>query len=398
MWRGLLATGLWAILAAGPLAQDKPLEPAKPAPPLSVKHWIQPREKPASNWQDLRGKMVVVEFWATWCGPCVEAIPHLNELSRKFRDRGVQFLSVTDEDAATVEKFLKKRPIDGWVALDTDHSMFDAYGVQGVPRTAFVDANGSLLSLSGVDQLTEAVLEEMLTGNVDSARRKLAARPSIEAGIRGTEDAQPATLEILIRPSKPGSSATQASPNRFAARGMDLKSALSSAYGISPTRIVMPEWQAGTTYDILVNVPKEKAARFSTVFQQALETAFGFHVRRETRELEVFVLVAPQAKTAAFHEPAGLAGISRSGKGSISMINMPVASLAYMLDRTSTLGRPVLDETGIAGKYDYAVHWDPQRPESVLSAVREQLGLELREARRPVEHLIVEPKSAPSKP
>jgi len=75
------------------------LEPLKPAPPLNIKHWIQPREQPPSGWQDLTGKVVVIEFWATWCGPCVAAIPHLNELSRKFQNRGVQIISVSDEEA-----------------------------------------------------------------------------------------------------------------------------------------------------------------------------------------------------------------------------------------------------------------------------------------------------------
>jgi len=94
--------------------------------------------------------------------------------------------------------------------------------------------------------------------------------------------------------------------------------------------------------------------------------------------------------------------MSRIEKGlvsaSASATAMPLGSLASMLEEV--IGRPVVDETGIAGVYDYELRWDPQKPESVLSAVREQLGLELREAKRPIEFLIVEPKPtpAPSKP
>lgn len=177
------------------------LEPLKPAPPLNIKHWIQPREQPPSGWQDLTGKVVVIEFWATWCGPCVAAIPHLNELSRKFQNRGVQIISVSDEEATTVEKFLAKRPIEGWVALDTDGSIFNTYAVQARPRTALVDARGNLLALADVDQVTDEILEQLLAGNVDAVRRKLPP-PSIETGIRGTDAAPLATLEVLIRPSK----------------------------------------------------------------------------------------------------------------------------------------------------------------------------------------------------
>lgn len=90
--------------------------------------------------------------------------------------------------------------------------------------------------------------------------------------------------------------------------------------------------------------------------------------------------------------------MSRLVKGLVSATAMPLDSLTSMLEEV--IGRPVVDETGIEGAYDYELRWDPQRPESVLSAVREQLGLELREARRPIEFLIVEPKPtpAPSKP
>src|SRR5437870_3097657 len=51
----------------------------------------------------LKGKAIVLEFWATWCGPCVDSIPHLNELVDKFAGRPIEFLSVTDEDSAVVE-------------------------------------------------------------------------------------------------------------------------------------------------------------------------------------------------------------------------------------------------------------------------------------------------------
>jgi len=67
----------------------------------------------------LAGKAVVLEFWATWCAPCVAAIPHLNELATQFKDRPVVFLSVSDETPSVVEAFLQKHPIDGWSALPT---------------------------------------------------------------------------------------------------------------------------------------------------------------------------------------------------------------------------------------------------------------------------------------
>ena len=62
MCRRLWAACVWAVLATGSLAQQKPLEPLKPAPPLSIKDWIQPREKPPSGWPDLSGRRVQLPF------------------------------------------------------------------------------------------------------------------------------------------------------------------------------------------------------------------------------------------------------------------------------------------------------------------------------------------------
>ena len=66
------------------------------------------------------GKPLLLEFWATWCGPCVANIPHLNQLAEQFEPRGVEFVSITSEDANTVERFLKTHPMRGIVALDSD--------------------------------------------------------------------------------------------------------------------------------------------------------------------------------------------------------------------------------------------------------------------------------------
>lgn len=67
------------------------------------------------------------------------AIPHLNELADKFKDQPVQFIAITDEEENVTVTFLKRKPIRAWVGLDTDKSMFKAYGVSGIPHTVIVD-------------------------------------------------------------------------------------------------------------------------------------------------------------------------------------------------------------------------------------------------------------------
>ncbi len=81
------------------------------APALDIEHWVQNgngKFKPVTKF--VNGKVYVVEFWATWCGPCIQSMPHLAKLQTEYADKGVQLISISDEDLETVEKFLD-RPV-----------------------------------------------------------------------------------------------------------------------------------------------------------------------------------------------------------------------------------------------------------------------------------------------
>ncbi len=373
-------------------------EPGKPAPSLGVEQWLQPPGRGETDWEDLRGKVVVLEFWATWCGPCVAVIPHLNELAKKFQGRPVVFLSLTDEEQARVTKFLQRRPIAGRVGLDSDRSVFDAYGVRGIPHTVLVDPNGTLIAATNPQDVTDAVLEEILAGKIAEARARLPKAfglsvLTLESGV----DSSPPLYEILIRPGKPAGSvrvSTSTSSKEFLAKGLTLRGLIANAYSLSWSRLVIPEDVGETTYDVRVTLPREYSESPNQVLQQALGPALGLHFRRETREVDALVLVAPNGRTPALRGSEG-GGSALSGRGKIEG-NMALSSLAWMLEHE--LGRLVVDETGIEGNYDFELTWDPDDPDSVFAAVREQLGLELRPAKRPIEFLIVEAAKSPAKP
>ena len=95
-----------------------------------------------ATWDALRGKVVVLEFWATWCPPCVKALPHFNSLADELKGKPVQFISITDEDKATVTAFLAQHPIHGWVGLNPTDSMFKSYAAEGRPLTVVIRPDG----------------------------------------------------------------------------------------------------------------------------------------------------------------------------------------------------------------------------------------------------------------
>jgi len=139
--------------------------PAQPRPTPAVKlKLLQAPQASLDGWSGLRGKLVVLEFWATWCDSCLEAQPHLNELAAQFKDRPVQFLFVTADAEKEVRRFLKTHRLSGWIGLDPDGSACEAFGVHGLPHTVVLDARGNVLGETYPEMLTADRLEAMLLG------------------------------------------------------------------------------------------------------------------------------------------------------------------------------------------------------------------------------------------
>lgn len=116
LFAGLIASAISITGAASLSAQEEDalLTIGSKAPSLDVEHWVQNgngKFKPVSKFED--GKVYVVEFWATWCGPCIASMPHLAETQKEYAEKGVQLISISDEDLETVETFLKREIAGG---------------------------------------------------------------------------------------------------------------------------------------------------------------------------------------------------------------------------------------------------------------------------------------------
>jgi thiol-disulfide isomerase/thioredoxin len=123
-----------------------------PAPAIDIEHWVQDGEgkyKPVTEFK--KDKVYVVEFWATWCGPCIMSMPHIAQLQADYADKDVQVISISDEDLDTVKEFLERDNGEGetfadvtkgyCLTTDPDKSVYadymEAAGQNGIP-TAFI--------------------------------------------------------------------------------------------------------------------------------------------------------------------------------------------------------------------------------------------------------------------
>jgi len=95
--------------------------------------------------QRYRGKVLYVDFWASWCSPCAQSFPFLNSLHRELRGRGLQVLGINlDEDPADAKRFLKKYPAEFTVAFDANGRCPQDFGVQAMPSSYLVDRKGNI--------------------------------------------------------------------------------------------------------------------------------------------------------------------------------------------------------------------------------------------------------------
>jgi peroxiredoxin len=111
---------------------------------------------------DCRGQIVILDFWATWCGPCLQSLPHVVEIADEFRDQGVRFVAVNlEEPAAQINACLARHDLTMTVALDKTGAVAAAYEASAIPQTVVIDKDGTIarLFVGGGTQVTKELRE-----------------------------------------------------------------------------------------------------------------------------------------------------------------------------------------------------------------------------------------------
>ncbi|MBC7330545.1 redoxin domain-containing protein [bacterium] len=150
-------------------------------PPPGAKEYVPPKEEnlegqlaPDFTLQsldgktyklsDLKGKVVLIDFWATWCPPCQEELPIIEKLHKEFSGKGLVVLGINDEDKVTLQQFVNQQKLTFTNLLDSEGAVARAYKVTSIPRVILVDKNGKIVKdITGYNPQNEKILKELIT-------------------------------------------------------------------------------------------------------------------------------------------------------------------------------------------------------------------------------------------
>ncbi len=341
------------------------------APPIIITDWIA--NVPADK--DLTSYPVVLEFWATWCAPCIAAVPHLNELQSQFAHTGLRFVSLTDEPTDKVDRLLKRVAFQSIVASDQSKKTHIAYGngktgLDAFPLTVFIDAKGMIRWIGDPNYLDKAILQNLLEGNPPPANEKLgpATSPawSFTSGMATTiSSADPFILHMQVmkdggklyhfemRETKQATRISTSSKRGLYFSSGRLNEIWELAFKIRPTNLVIPDTLQSKQY-----VLSYKNIRPNDSFLDTLSANILNHLKLTARNDTISKMVykcvlSDSSKLERTKNKPGNSGHSDSGD--TFLMNGQTLDKAFSLISTQAK-EPFVGPLNVDGQFDFTLN------------------------------------------
>jgi thiol-disulfide isomerase/thioredoxin len=346
-----------------------------PAPPLDSLKLLQAPLGAKADWESLKGKVVVLEFWATWCSPCVASLPHVNELVASLDPAKFQFISIDDEDLSAVQTFLTKKKMSGWVGVDTSGSVFARYGIESRPTTIILDASGKTVAVTEIESVSATDLQALAEGqNVTFAP----AMEITEATVSSTPDMDSALFAVSVSKASRDARTVTAKhpPTGTDMLGEDADGLLTAFFDVFENRYVLKAPLPAGRYDVRINAVDVPQTLIDSVVKQEVLGALHLQIQPKTLTRPAYVLRATDASKNLLAPSASTHAVKRGyWQGKFVLMNGTMDDLAYVL--ATGLENPVVNETGIVGTYDARLQVAGGDIASLNNILKKSLGLEL---------------------
>lgn len=391
--------------------QNKGILNGQPVPDIQLGRLMN-SDKQAVSLNEMKGKIVILEFWATWCGPCIPAMAHLDELKKKFPGQ-IEVIAISDETEERIQRFIKNKPSSIWFVSDPKHSMQQHFPFHTVPHSVVIDQNGKLVANTSPNEITENVIKTILNGQKIGVKEKKDVTGSFDM----TKDYFPRQsgfndYSFEVQPPIPGgfpiTRRTTSTSEWYGRRITMLNNPISiifrNAFNKTSATTVYEgvtesEFDHRTTKDLYcidVIVPKGKGSELYTYMQQQLLTLnLKYKCRVEKRKMEAVVITSTDpSKLEPFRNAGSNNTNTSNGQPTINRVtsyerkNMPLGDLFLHFENYGIIKQPVVNETGITGNFNLIFQFDAEDPESFKNELA-KLGLKGEKEERQVEVLVI---------
>jgi len=385
----------------------------QPAPALTFTQLLNAPEGAKADWPSLKGKVVVLEFWATWCAPCIAEIPHLNEIAQSVAANNVQFIAVDDEDPAVVEEFLGKKPMAAWAGVDTSKKIFEDFGVQDRPTTIVIDTQGRVAALLRPEALKKEQLVSLASGaptvfptDPKSALREEAVKEARAEAKKPSGDGLAKPLfEVSIRPgdatkmpSMSFNSSTAGGGISYNIMNTSVAMLMEFALGTPGDRLVIHGGDKDARYNMRLVSPESDTKLLAPIVEEAIAQATGMKLSHSVTKQDAYVLQATSQGSSKLMPTASKFESMCDfdvEEGKLKMVKTSFDDLASRLEGVFDI--PVVDETGIKGEFDAEFTLPKDSFEGSKAALEANLGVTLVKTRRTIDKVQFDALPTPAK-
>jgi uncharacterized protein (TIGR03435 family) len=364
------------------------------APDFTVEN-ISASKPTTVRLSELRGNIVILEFWATWCAPCRLAMKHLDTLAQAFKREPVRFLAITKESSSLVRRFAKSNPSPMWLSLDAEAKAHKLYKVDDIPHTVVIGKDGRILAVTEPDEITADRLRALLDGHQQDV--KFAPLVDAEDFVQREEQlfaALPAPKSVLKPFDARGGLSRSLFMPQYAGNSLQAVTLLILLYSEAhqiPLKYIKPESPelVRERYYLQIELTTNDRQALRDTLKSLCARELTVTIDTSLEKEKVYYLRKTGANTALQPSSASAVALQQTDS-SYAGTRQPIATLAAYLSQRC--GLPVVDRTGLPHAYNIQL----LQHTGTLESMKEPLaryGLELVEAQRPLPIYVVQKKN-----
>ena len=275
------------LAALGLSAQLVKEAPPISAPPLDV-------SQPFTGWNAFRGNIVIVDFWATWCGPCIAGLDKIAKFEKDFAGQPVRFLTVALDETPRVKQYFAEKGFALRTFVEgTDRKTSAAFGIHGIPAAAIIDRQGRLMAVTSGENVTAEVIRKLL--NDEKVDLPPYERPNNltwdQDEVLWQDGVQPEFL-VVFKPMKVscGGLSYQPGSNHISGDGCCVYPMIQAAWQTDEFASGLARQNARTAYRFGATVPKGRESELLPTLQDAIQRNFGLRIHWDNQERDALVL------------------------------------------------------------------------------------------------------------